>query len=151
MADLLQNSPEFNQIMKFKPTSLSWLIAAASVFILFLLFLLTYEVKIPRTVLIPLQKQDITRLTDHKFTLAIPQQDSLSVSRAEKIYLIGGEIRQEVFKDKTTPDSTAQLFHLQLRIPSEAKLKKAMKHKSLALECNLPGDSFWKKIVRSIF
>lgn len=151
MADLLQNSPEFNQIMKFKPTSLSWLIAAASVFILFLLFLLTYEVKIPRTVLIPLQKQDITRLTDHKFTLAIPQQDSLSVSRAEKIYLIGGEIRQEVFKDKTTPDSTAQLFHLQLRIPSEAKLKKAMKHPSLALECNLPGDSFWKKIVRSIF
>lgn len=151
MADLLQNSPEFNQIMKFKPTSLSWLIAAASVFILFLLFLLTYEVKIPRTVLIPLQKQDITRLTDHKFTLAIPQQDSLSVSRAEKIYLIGGEIRQEVFKGKTTPDSTTQLFHLQLRIPSEAKLKKAMKHQSLALECNLPGDSFWKKIVRSIF
>lgn len=151
MADLLQNSPEFNQIMKFKPTSLSWLITAASVFILFLLFLLTYEVKIPRTVLIPLQKQDITRLTDHKFTLAIPQQDSLSVSRAEKIYLIGGEIRQEVFKGKTTPDSTAQLFHLQLRIPSEAKLKKAMKHQSLALECNLPGDSFWKKIVRSIF
>lgn len=151
MADLLQNSPEFNKIMKFKPTSLSWLIVAASVFILFLLFLLTYEVKIPRTVFIPLPKQDVTWLTDHELAFAIPLQDSLSVNQAEKIYLTGGEMRQEVFKEKITPDSTAQLFRLQLRIPSEAKLKKAIKHQSLALECNLPGDSFWKKIVRSIF
>lgn len=151
MADLLQNSPEFNKIMKFTPASLSWFIVAASVFILFLLFLLTYEVKIPHTVLIPLQKQNVTWLTDHELALAIPLQDSQSVNQAEKIYLTGGEIRQEVFKEKITPDSTAQFFQLEIRIPSEAKIEKAMKNPSLALECHLPGDSFWKKIVRSIF
>lgn len=151
MADLLQNSPEFIKIMKFKPTSLSRLIVGASFFVLLLLFILTHEIKIPRTVLIPLQKEDITRLTDRRLVLTVAAADTAAVNQAEKLYLIGKGLRREVFKDSLAPDSAARFFRLEISLSERVKPKTAREEQTPALECDLPGESFWKKIIHSIF
>lgn len=151
MADLLQNSPEFNKIMKFKPALLSWLILGGSLFLLFLLFMITQAIKIPRTVLIPLPRQEITWLTDRRLVLSVSAADKRSVEQAEKMYLIGKDGRQEVFPDRWMPDSATHVFRLEISLAAPAKLKRTREDPSLALECNLPGDSFLKKIIHSIF
>ncbi len=137
--------------MKFKPTSLSWLIPGASVSIFLLLFLLTHAIKIPRTVLVPVQPQAITWLSDRRLALPVPPADQPAVEQAEKIYLIGKGLRQEVFKDRWIPGSPAQLRRLEISLPAKVKLADTQEASSLTLECNLPGESFWKKIIQSIF